>query len=73
MAASDALSPDQKQRAYRRWQAQMMAAPMDYHTRTVADAAAFAYNNPDPDSYSDYDRGDYDYDDYGDGGDDGGD
>ena len=67
MAASDALSPDQKQRAYQRWQASLGRAPIDYHTRTVEDAARFVRDNPEPGSYEDYDRGDYDYDDYGDG------
>jgi hypothetical protein len=35
MAASDALSPDQKQRAYKRWQAGLARGPIDYHTTTV--------------------------------------
>ena len=63
MAASDAISPAQKRRGLMRWQAQMMAAPFDYNTRTVEDAARFARDN-DPGSYQDYDPG-ADYDDYG--------
>lgn len=63
MAATDALSPDQRQRAFRRFQAQsqMYAGPLDIHSTTVADAATFEQNNPQPSSYTDYD---VDYGDY---------
>jgi hypothetical protein len=68
MAASEALSPAQKAAAYRRWKIQTTSrAPMDRYSTTPEDAARFVHDNPEPGSYQDYDRGDYDYDDYGDG------
>ena len=63
VAASDALSPDQRYRAFRRFQAQshMYAGPLDHYTNTVEDAARFVQNNPEPSWYQDYD---VDYGDY---------